>query len=178
MDIKIIMIADNELNTALFADFSRHQNITKCWRKVDGKWIIIDNPFVEDWGKAEYEELVRDLKHTIKTGGAVYGAFDEGGRLVGFVSVENELFGSKKQYIELSSMHVTEDMRGRGIGKRLFLTAACWAKEQGAEKLYISGHSSVESQAFYKAMGCREAEEYSAYHVEKEPCDCQLELPL
>ena len=69
-------------------------------------------------------------------------------------------------------------MRGRGIGKRLFLTAACWAKEQGAEKLYISGHSSVESQAFYKAMGCREAEEYSAYHVEKEPCDCQLELPL
>ena len=94
------------------------------------------------------------------------------------MSVENELFGSKKQYIELSSMHVTEDMRGRGIGKRLFLTAACWAKEQGAEKLYISGHSSVESQAFYKAMGCREAEEYSAYHVEKEPCDCQLELPL
>lgn len=32
--------------------------------------------------------------------------------------------------------------------------------EKKAEKLYISAHSAVESQAFYKAIGCREAEEY------------------
>lgn len=48
----------------------------------------------------------------------------------------------------------------------------------GAQALYISAHSSVESQAFYKAMGCVEAKEYQAFHVEKEPCDCQLERPL
>lgn len=178
MDTKVRMINADELNSSLFADFKRHQQVTRCWRKVNGEWIIIDTPFVENWGKEEFDELVRDLKYTIKTGGVVYGAFDEGERLVGFVSVENELFGSKKQYIELSSMHVTEDMRGRGIGKSLFFAAVRWAKERGAEKLYISGHSSVESQAFYKAVGCREAEEYSAYHVEKEPFDCQLELVL
>lgn len=38
--------------------------------------------------------------------------------------------------------------------------------------------SFVESQAFYKAMGCREAEEYNKEHVEIEPCDCQLEFVL
>ena len=29
-----------------------------------------------------------------------------------------------------------------------------WAKQKGAKKLYISAHSAVESQAFYKSMGC------------------------
>lgn len=48
----------------------------------------------------------------------------------------------------------------------------------GEEIIYISAHSSVESQAFYKAMGCVEAEEYSIKHVEKEPCDCQLECKV
>ena len=28
-----------------------------------------------------------------------------------------------------------------------------WAKQKGAKKLYISAHSAVESQAFYKSMG-------------------------
>ena len=45
-------------------------------------------------------------------------------------------------------------------------------------KLYISAHSAVESQAFYKAMGCVEAEVYHQGHVEEEPYDCQLECGL
>jgi len=36
----------------------------------------------------------------------------------------------------------------------------------------------VETQAFYRAMGCREAEEPNLEHVEKEPFDCQLEYQL
>ena len=75
-------------------------------------------------------------------------------------------------------LHVSEDMRGKGIGRTLFRSAMDWARERGAAKLYISGHSAVESQAFYRAMGCVEAREYNQSHVEKEPCDCQLECPL
>ena len=69
-------------------------------------------------------------------------------------------------------------MRGKGIGKELFVRAKAWAKEQGAKKLYISAHSAVESQAFYRAMGCVEAKEYNPEHVAKEPCDCQLECEV
>ena len=69
-------------------------------------------------------------------------------------------------------------MRGKGIGKRLFLAAGKWAKEHGAEKLYISAHSAVETQGFYRAMGCVEAQEYNQTHVEAEPYDCQLEYSL
>ena len=53
-----------------------------------------------------------------------------------------------------------------------------WAKQKGAKKLYISAHSAVESQAFYKSMRCVEAEVYNKKHVEDEPYDCQLECDL
>ena len=96
----------------------------------------------------------------------------------GFVSVEPVLFGGAHRYLDLSSLHVSEEARKMGIGRALFLAAKEWAKEKGAKKLYISAHSAVESQAFYKAMGCVEAELYHKEHVEKEPFDCQLECVL
>lgn len=69
-------------------------------------------------------------------------------------------------------------MRRKGIGKTLFLLAKEWAKQKGSKKLYIYAHSAVESQAFYKSMGCVEAEVYNQKHVKDEPYDCQLECGL
>lgn len=166
-----------DIHFELFAHFKRHQTVTKCWRKIDGKWAIQDIAFTDDWSKEEYEELIICLKNTVETGGLVLGAFVEN-VLKGFVSVEAAQFGQNKEYLDLSAIHVSEDMRGSGIGKELFLSAKRWAKEHHAKKLYISAHSAVESQAFYRAMGCVEAMEYNIWHVEKEPCDCQLECEL
>ncbi len=165
---------EDEICRELFRDFIRHQKVTKCWRKEKGEWLIKDAPFIDDWTEADYRILVSCLKNTIVTGGFVYAAFYSG-MLKGFVSVEPALFGGEQKYLDLSSIHVSEDMRGRGIGKKLFLAAKEWAKENGADKLYISAHSAVESQAFYKKMGCVEAQVYNQRHVEAEPYDCQLE---
>ena len=165
------------MNRELVSDFVRRQVVTKCWRKEDGEWKIKDVPFIDDWSEEEYATLVSCLNNTILTGGLVYGAFSNG-VLKGFVSVEPTLFGGEQKYLDLSSIHVSQDMRGQGIGKELFLAAKEWARENGARKLYISAHSSVESQAFYKAMGCVEAEVYNLKHVEEEPGDCQLECSL
>ena len=173
----IRQITAGELEITLFSDFHRHQQVSQCWRKVNNEWIVIDHPFTEDWGEEEYRLLVSCLQNTIAAGGVVYGAFLEG-KLKGFASVENIFFGSGGQYLELSSIHVSEDCRRSGIGRKLMEAAKAWAKGRGARKLYISAHSSVESQAFYRAMGCREAEEYNQSSVEKEPCDCQLEVSV
>lgn len=167
----------NEINLELFRHFIRRQNVTLCRRKEQGRWVVKSDPFIDDWSEEDYKFLVQCLKNTIKTGGFVYGAFYEG-HLKGFVSVEAEFFGRQKTYLDLSSIHVSEDLRGQGIGKVLFLSAKEWAKKKGAGKLYISAHSAVETQAFYKSMGCVEAEEYNQKHVESEPCDCQLECEL
>lgn len=170
-------IESTELNRSLFRSFRRRQVVNDCYRRVDGQWVIRSDPFIDEWNEEDYKELIACLKNTVETGGIVYGAFD-GDVLKGFTSVEAGAFGSRRQYLDLSCIHVSEDMRGRGIGGRLFEMACGWAREHGAKKLYISAHSAVETQAFYRARGCVEAEEYNMEHVEREPYDCQMECRL
>lgn len=166
-----------EIDRKLFSGFIRRQVVNDCWRRVDGEWVIKSDPFVDDWSEEDYAFLVKCLRNTVTSGGVVYGAF-EYGVLKGFASVEPQLFGGGQKYLDLSSIHVSEDMRGNGIGRGLFTRACGWAREHGAEKLYISAHSAVETQAFYKAMGCVEAEVCNPEHVRAEPFDCQLERRL
>lgn len=171
------MLSEKEIDRELFEKFIRHQRVTKCWRKVNGEWVIKDAPFIDDWSEEDYRTLILCLKNTVCSGGFVYGAFS-GHSLKGFVSVEKGLFGGEQRYLDLSSLHVSEDMRGKGIGKLLFQAAKEWAREKGARKLYLSAHSAIETQAFYKAMGCVEAQVYHQGHVEKEPFDCQMECAV
>lgn len=170
-------LEEDEICPELFDGFIRHQVVTKCRRRENDEWVIRDDPFVDDWKEEDYKVLVRCLKNTVATGGFVYAAF-RGGVLKGFTSVESALFGGEHRYLDLTSIHVSEDMRGSGIGRKLFQAAKDWARAHGGRKLYISAHSAVESQAFYKAMGCVEAEVYHQGHVEAEPYDCQLECGL
>lgn len=166
-----------ELNINLFKNFERYQDVKKCWRKIDGEWILKDIAFVEKWGEVDYEELVNYLTNTINSGGSVYAAFNNN-RLIGFASLENERFGTENQYLQLSNIHVSNESRGLGIGKKLFNIMVEEAKKRGAKKLYISSHSSEETRAFYDRLGCVEAEEYNKKLVELEPCDCQLEYKI
>lgn len=166
-----------EICRELFQSFDRRQEVTKCWRRVNGTWTIQDAPFIDDWTEGDYRSLVDHLRGTILAGGFVYGAF-RAGELKGFVSVEPGWLGGEGNYLDLSELHVSAELRGQGIGRTLFLAAKEWAREKGAKRLYLSAHSAVESQAFYRAMGCVEAEVYDQRHVEKEPYDCQMECAL
>lgn len=171
------MISTENLTRALFAHFIRCQEVTKCWRKEAGEWVIRDAPFIDDWSEEDYAALLAELQELLSNGGIVIGAFYKG-ELKGFASVSGILFGGQREYLDLTNLHVSQDMRRRGVGRELFLRAADFAREHGAKKLYLSAHSAIESQAFYRAMGCIEAVEYSAYHTEKEPFDCQMEYRI
>ena len=170
-------LGKEELAPELFRCFDRFQVVERCWRKEQGQWVVKDIAFTERWSDEDYQTLCGCLRNTLDTGGQVCGAFVEG-KLKGFSSVEGGLLGSRQQYADLSSLHVSADCRSQGLGRRLFQLAARFARRKGAKALYISAHSSVESQAFYKAMGCVEAEEPIPAHVLAEPCDCQLECPV
>lgn len=170
-------LQSNDITVELFHSFIRRQAVVKCMRRENGAWVVREDPFIDDWTEDDYKFLVECLKNTADTDGLVMGAFC-GGLLKGFVSVEPNFFGTVNQYLDLSSIHVSEDTRRMGIGKELFEAAKKWAKKKGAKKLYISAHPAVETQAFYRAMGCQDAEEYDDSHVENEPFDCQLECVL
>ena len=167
----------SEINKELFSSFDRYQEVKNCWRKEGGKWLLREVAFTEQWGSDEYEFLTQCLQNTVRQEGAVFGAFDDE-ELIGFASLEGQFWGSQNQYLQLSSIHTSFGKRGSGIGKKLFSLVCHKAKQRGAEKLYISAHSSEETQAFYKTLGCVEAAEYNDDLVSKEPFDCQLEYKL
>ena len=92
--------------------------------------------------------------------------------------ISNELFGSKKQYSELVLFHVSQPFRRKGIGAKLFRAICREARLLGAEKLYISAHSSKESQAAYRKLGCINAREINRAIADNEPFDVQMEYIL
>ena len=172
-------LTETELSPALFVGFHRHQVTTRCKKKIDDVWREVDCAFEdEDWDADDLIELTGLLRQILVRGGIVFGAFDDNGVLKGFSAVEGRFTGSAGQYLNLVWLHVSEDRRGHGAGKALFRRSADWAISQGARKLYISAHSALESQAFYAAMGCVEAEEYDQTHTNNEPGACQLEYDL
>lgn len=94
MDIVYRPIEFSETEIGLFSSFERKQNVTDCWRKIEGKWRIVNAPFTDDWNENDYIVLTESLKNTVKAGGLVYGAFVDG-RLKGFVSVDGARSGRK-----------------------------------------------------------------------------------
>lgn len=178
MNIQYRAIAQAELTPRLFAAFDRRQEVTDCYRRgADGVWCVRSDPFLDDWSAEDYAFLVQCLRRTLERGGAVFGAFADGA-LKGFCSVEAPPLGSRGQYRDLTSLHVSRELRGRGMGKKLFALAADAARRMGGEKLYISSHPAVETQAFYRGVGCRDAEEIDAARSAREPSDCPLEYIL
>lgn len=175
MELSIQLLSASQITRELFRHFNRRQEVSKCWRREQGIWVLKDVDFVEDWNESQYEFLVKCLKNTVHTGGVVLGAFS-GEKLVGFASVESRHFGSRGQYVQLSCIHVSSECRGEGLGKQLFRYAGYGAKKLGAKKLYISAHPAQETQAFYHALGCVEAGEYDGELAELD--ECQLEYTL
>lgn len=170
-------IEAKEIKRELFAKFERRQVVNLCYRREGDRWVKKADPFVDDWEEKDYEFLTECLQNTIRNGGVVFGCFFCG-QLKGFASVEGAWIGEKERYMDLTSLHVSRELRGQGIGKRLFHLAAGWALAKGAQKLYISAHSAVETQAFYEAMGCVDAVEINRKHAETEPYDRQMEYVL
>lgn len=170
-------LSENEICRGLFSDFVRRQSVSKLWRKTGGEWQLKDEPFTDDWDEEDWEYVIGCLKKTAGTGGMVSGAFYEG-KLKGFVSVEGTRFGSCCQYMDMFCLHVSADMRRQGVGAKLFGAAVKFAREKGAEKLYISSLTSAETQDFYRSMGCRPALEHCPAHADKITSEVQLEYEI
>lgn len=177
MTIRYEKLNEHNFNTHALDHFVRHQQVKECWRDVDGEWKLLPIAFEENWSVEQCRKVAADVAVHMKQDQTAIGAYD-GRLLIGFITVSHNLFGSTAKYVELVCFQVSEPYRGNGIGKALFSLACEEARRLGADKLYISSHSSRESQAAYKAMGCVHAKEINRKLAEEEPCDVQLEYEL
>ena len=158
-------------------DFVRHQTVTACWRKTDNDWKLVPNVYEENWSLEQRREIAEDVVHHMNLDQTGFGAF-EGERIIGFATVSRRIFGVAARYVQLVCLQISEEYRRQGIGRKLFSMACEEARQLGADKLYISAHSSKESQAAYRALGCSFAEEINEELVAAEPFDVQMEYRL
>ena len=158
-------------------DFVRHQTVTECWRKIDNDWKLVPNAYEENWSPEQCREIAEDVVHHINLDQTGFGAFD-GERIIGFATVSHHMFGLTARYVQLVCFQISEEYRRQGIGRKLFSMACEEARRLGADKLYISAHSSKESQAAYRALGCTPAEEVNEELAAAEPFDVQMEYRL
>ncbi len=172
---KVLELTD--ISDGLLNSFHRYQETKNVWYLEEDEFNTKEDYFIDDWSDDNKKLVIQDLRLCAANGGFVAGAY-EGKELVGFASVESERFGSKHQYVELPYIHVSSEVRGLGIGKKLFEICCRESKRLGAVKLYIAAHPSIESQAFYKAAGCKRAVEINDDILKREPLDIQLEKIL
>ena len=158
-------------------DFVRRQTVTECWRKIDNDWKLVPNVYEENWSQAQCRKMAEEVVHHINLDQTGFGAFD-GERIIGFATVSHRIFGAAARYVQLVCFQISEEYRRQGIGRRLFSLACEEARQLGADKLYISAHSSKESQAAYRALGCSFAEEINEELAAAEPFDVQMEYRL
>lgn len=154
------------------------QFIGKAWREVNGKRQLVEINYQDsDWPNG-YEHHYNSLRETILQGGYAVGGFDKNHKLIGFATINRDVFGNTWKYVLLDQLFITLEQRSKGIGRKLFMLCADAAKEWGADKVYICAGSAEETIQFYFAIGCKEAEEINQDLYENDPRDFQLEYVL
>lgn len=144
---------------------------------IDGAWQLIPIRFEENWDLERRREIAADVEKHMNVDQVGIGAFEDG-RVIGFITLGRTLFGCSARYAEIVCFQVPAESRGKGVGRRLFTQACEEARRLGAEKLYISAHSSRESQAAYARLGCVHAAEINDARAAEEPFDVQMEYRL
>ena len=158
-------------------DFVRRQTVTECWRKTGNDWKLVPDVYEENWPQVQCREIAKDVGHHLNLDQTGFGAFDSE-RIIGFATVSRRIFGAAAKHVQLVCFQISEEYRRQGIGRKLFSMACEEARRLGADKLYISAHSSKESQAAYRALGCTPAEEVNEELAAAEPFDVQMEYSL
>ena len=176
-DILINEIGVSDFCPELLAHFERYQESPRNWHKKDGRWVLRDEMFIEDWDNEKKIKIINGLRKDVEDGGSVLGAFWQN-KIIGFASVRSNRFGTARQYVELNMMHASNGFRGRGIGKRLFKNICIRARQLGAKKLYISANPAEDSVAFYRKIGCVDAIEINSAISNNAPFDYQFEYVL
>lgn len=176
-NIKYKILKLNDLGDTFLKYFNRYQETDYVLFNDNDKYIIKKDHYIEKWDDTKKKNIIQSLSNCIKKGGNVISVFYNN-ILIGFAAIENDFFGDNKEYIELSYIHISNEYRNKGIGKKLFELCCIKAREMNAKILYIGTNPSIETQNFYKSVGCIFSKYINENIYNNEPLDIQLEYIL
>lgn len=130
MKIDYVQLCNENFTEHSLDDFVRYQQVTECWRQVDGEWQLLPISFTEDWSLEQCRSIATDVAVHMDTDQTAIGAFD-GNRLVGFITLSHDIFGTSAKYAEVVCFQVSEEYRGMGIGGELFVVSVLKPKRWG-----------------------------------------------
>lgn len=161
----------SDFHDGLLDSFNRYQETKRVVYMQDNSLLEKDDYFIENWDKEKKIKMINYFKNLVEKNGIFIGVFFQE-NLIGFGTLENIIFND---YINLHYLHISNEFRNRGLGKILFNYLSDEALSLGAKMLYISTHPSVETQNFYRKMGCVLTKNINPEILALEPFDIQLE---
>ena len=144
MGIRMANLEDTPQLMELFDGSLRHMVKLQPWR-----WRIVP----------QEKEFVQAA--ILEPNGVLY-VWEEDGRLLGLVSLflkaqEESDVRLPCRYVDLDTLYVRPEAKGRGIGTALYQAACQWAKAQGADRVELMTlGENRNARAFYGKMGMQE----------------------
>ena len=158
-------------------EIERKEIIENVFQVIEGELILKKQPYIMDWSKERYEEVIVELHDLYNRGGTIIGAFNDK-VLVGIVSLENKFIGKYNDQLQLTMLQVSNPYRSTGIGGKLIELIKNRASNLGAKKLYISSSCSENTVYFYLSHGSILASEIDNNLFNLEPVDIHFELKV
>lgn len=165
--VSIELLTENNFTESLLDSYERRQEVKKVYRRKNGEYVLVEQPFVEDW---DFERRRQIAKKIYGDEYITYIALKDK-KVVGFIGLLKQLVGER---MILDMMQVSAECRGTGIGRKLFEIGKKEALRSGAKELYISACSSEETIAFYRAMGAEITDNPIKQLADDEPFDLQM----
>jgi len=155
-----------DLHTGMMDSFSRYQEIKQVYRKrriLPGHRIVkLRRSKIDNWSAEEKTVFIRNwfihhvfLRQYYPGQPRVFAAFR--GNQVAAFAVWDLYWGKEQGYAVLLRLFVSRECRRMGFGRQLFELCADAARAEGAQKLFISAEPPVETQDFYRSLGCTAA---------------------
>ncbi len=165
--VNIELLTEKNFNEESLDLYVRRQEVNKVYRKQNGKYVLMEQPYIEDWNLERKRQIARNISSQKYI---TYIALRDK-KIVGFIGLLKQLVGER---MILDMMHVSAECRGCGLGRELFELGKVEAAKAGAKELYISACSSEETIAFYRAMGAEITDTPIKEMAEEEPFDLQM----
>lgn len=160
------------------AEIDASYDMKRVWKLDEsGKYQLVTINWKNEMLPYGIQWHYEHFRNTILGGGHAYGCFD-GNQLVGFATVNADMFGEKYKYVLLDQLFISNGRRNQGIGKKLFQMCRQAAKDLGAEKLYLCAWSAEDSMAFYRKNGCTAAFEINESLYAEDRNNIQLEVDV
>lgn len=174
--MQIRPLARDELGSVWSID--RSERVERVYRVEGGALVLhAEHHDVRGWPAGTPEREGPALADCLDRGGFCWGAFEDE-TLVGVAVLECRRIGRARDRVQLKFLHVSQRVRGTGVGTALFDTAAARARALGARAVYVSATPSENTVRFYLGRGGRLATEIDAELFAREPEDVHLEVPI